>query len=339
MIELSNEQQLRRIANSIDELEPILNSVVTNDTTMIDALAQLLNLLHQMQLKNEQSQKKVAEELHSLTTVITELSDKVRFKQPLVVDGDAEAKDNPEIALLAYLYSFLSDTQAIDVGANVGHVSESLLKAGYTVYAFEPYKPAFEKLKNISGRFHPFEMAIGASDAKMELNIAVDKSGKNKWDTTLFNSLVKHPMLADCQFEEKMPVCVRSLASLAKEGKIPSTAGVLKIDTEGYDLDVIKGMGDGNYSVVMAEYWDAEHPFGQAGNGSLRELVNAMKSRGYEWYVVIYHVDEASTISYYCNRDDSVAKSWGNVLFFKEHKLFAKALSWLEDVLKPTLFR
>ncbi|MGH9865364.1 MAG: FkbM family methyltransferase, partial [Candidatus Acidiferrales bacterium] len=129
------------------------------------------------------------------------------------------------------------------------------------------------------------------------------------------------------------------LESLEKEGKIPPNSGIVKIDTEGFDLDVIKGMGNGRHAIVMTEFWDAEHPFGRAGDGKIEELVAEMKTRGYAWHLVIYHVDQIATVSYYCNRVEQVPQSWGNVLFFQDHRLFAKAVTWCENVLTPTLFR
>ncbi|MGH9865386.1 MAG: FkbM family methyltransferase, partial [Candidatus Acidiferrales bacterium] len=219
MVEMSDVKMIRQIANAIDELEPILNSLVVNDTTVIDALAQLLSALHQMQLKSEEHHKKVAGEIHSFTRELTEIAGNLRVHQPIVMAASEQSAENPEFGLLEYLYSFLTDTNAIDVGANVGKVSERLLKVGYTVYAFEPYGPVFKTLQKLSARklfkerFHAFELALGSTDKTMDLHIAADLSGSNKWDPTLFNSLVEHPMLESCQFTEKARVQVRSLES------------------------------------------------------------------------------------------------------------------------------
>ncbi len=190
-----------------------------------------------------------------------------------------------------------------------------------------------------SQKFHPFNLALGAVDRTMDLHVASDLSGLSKWDPTLFHSLIERPMLQDLQFTKTVPVEVRSLESLRQNGAIPPTAGVLKIDTEGFDLEVIRGMGEGNFSAVMAEFWDPAHPFGGQATGGLEGLVREMKGRGYASHIVIYHLDEDSTISYYCNRSETVPNSWGNVIFFRDHALFAKALRWCEEVLVATLHR
>lgn len=325
------------------ELEPILQSVVLNDSTIIDALAQLLGTMQQMQTRTEQKLDKLAEEVRTFSLELRERSASANGQQSsAVIASDDFARQNPEIGLLEHLYSFLSDTNAIDIGANVGRVSERLLRAGYTVYAFEPYPPAFATLQQqLSGHqdFHAFQCAIGSKDGTMSLHIASDLSKEKKWDTTLFHSLVEHPMLEDLQFAEAIPVQVRSLESLQQAGDIPKSAGILKIDTEGFDLEVMRGMGEGQFQVVMTEFWDPAHPFGRSGNGKLEDAVTEMKRRGYGWHIVIYHLDESSTISYYCNRRETVSKSWGNAIFFRDHDLFRRALGWCDQVLAPTLYR
>ena len=51
-------------------------------------------------------------------------------------------------------------------------------------------------------------------------------------------------------FRETVPVTVRKLASLHREDIVPAEVSYVKVDTEGYDLEVIKGMEDYRYPVV-----------------------------------------------------------------------------------------
>jgi hypothetical protein len=143
----------------------------------------------------------------------------------------------------------------------------------------------------------------------------------------------------DLDFSDTIPVQVRSLGSLALSGEIPGRVGLLKIDTEGFDLEVMRGIGELRASAVMVEFWDAEHEFGKSGRGRLDDLATEMKRRGYGWYLVIYHLDAKSLISYYHNRSDTVPGSWGNAIFFEDQQIFAESLRWVEHMLPPTLFR
>jgi FkbM family methyltransferase len=240
---------------------------------------------------------------------------------------------HPEVDLLVELHGFIANPVAIDVGANVGDVSECLLRAGFEVYAFEPYAPAFERLIHRLGvqqTLHAFQIALGAADGEGLLNIACDYSPQGKWDTSLFHSLIAHPMLDDLRFVSSQLVKVRSLASLIVEGIVPAHAGVLKIDTEGLDLQVLQGMGVGRFDVVLAEFWDIDHPFGRAGHGRLSDLVRHMHQRKYHWHLVIYRVDEEQELSFLVNRDTPPSGSWGNAIFFQDHSVFVKAFAWCE---------
>jgi FkbM family methyltransferase len=330
------------------EIESILHSLVANGTTIPDALSQMLTIVQQVQARSEQSLDTLTAEIRELRREVRTLNLAVvernagtsKSKQAYLKTSDGFATQNPEICLLEYLYSFLTDTNAIDVGAHVGRVSERFLKTGYTVHAFEPHVPSFKALlKELggNGKFHAFNFAIGSTDGTMDLHIASDLSGVNKWDPTLYNSLIERPLLQDLQFTQTVPVQMRSLESLRRAGEIPDAAGLLKIDTEGFDLEVLRGMGEGCFSVVMAEFWDSAHPFGSVAKSGLADLVTEMKSKGYDWHIVIYHLDE--DISYYCNRDQTIPMSWGNVIFFRDQPVFAKGLRWCEEVLAPTLHR
>lgn len=252
---------------------------------------------------------------------------------------------NPEIGLMTYLYAYLPSRNAVDVGANAGQVSARLLEAGYTVYAFEPFPPVFERLRERLGqneRFHALQLALGRDDRKMDLHIAKAVSGSARHDdTTLYNSLVQHPMLDDLFFDgTTVEVSVRSLESLWNASEIPEEIGLLKIDAEGYDLEVIRGMGPGRRpAVVLAEFWDASFVFGKAGAlNRLEELVSEMRRREYHWHIVIYRTEEGEAISFYCNQDRSVENSWGNAFFFQDYSVFKEALQWCSALLPPTYF-
>lgn len=347
-----NDDMLARLDEFADiqrEFEKILQTLVMNDTTIIDALAQMLGAIQQMQGRAEQVQRRVeqgqadlAASVKGLGAQLAELRAERRTQQPIVEDTDEFAAKNPEIGLLAHVCPFVEDTIALDIGAHDGSVAERLLQCGYAVWAFEPYGPSFARLeRRLAGRerFHAFRLAVGPADGEMMLNIAEDLSAAGKWDATLFNSLVDHPMLAEVKFTDAAPVAVRSLDSLRQAGEIPEKVGILKIDTEGLDLEVIAGMGGIRPAIVMAEFWDPEHPFGRAGHGRLDKLVAAMRRRGYERHIVIYHVDPTDTISYYCGRSDTVRQSWGNVIFFRDHAVFVRAAQWCEATLVPTVHR
>jgi FkbM family methyltransferase len=256
-----------------------------------------------------------------------------------------------EVELMCYLYSYLPYPSALDIGANQGDVTERLLQTGYEVYAFEPFLPVVEKLKNRLSNFsnlHVFPLALGAINEERELHLVGDQNLVNDpnsqplypdADYTLLSSINIHSLPEGMVFTETVPITVTTLETLHQQQQVPSEVGLVKIDTEGFDLQVIQGMGDCRYPVVVAEFWDEKFPFGEFGvDNRLPSLVEAMKLRGYHWFIVIYRVFPNNEVSFYCNHLISVDSSWGNIFFFRDHSIFSEALKWCSCVMPATYF-
>ena len=247
----------------------------------------------------------------------------------------------PEAALMAHLYSYLPDRCALDIGANTGDVSEMLLDAGFEVHAFEPYLQVFDRLRERLGRrksFHAHPLAVGDADGTSTLHVASDTSGKDLYgDSTRYNSLVQHAMPTDLVFTDSVEVAVRKLETLHSEAIIPAQVGLVKIDTEGFDLKVLRGMGSHRYPVVVIEYWDSHIPFGGSeGVHTLADLVEEMRSRDYHWHIVFYRIWGSEGTRVYCNFPRSLEGAWGNVFFFQEYDVFSRARDWASTVFPPT---
>lgn len=251
---------------------------------------------------------------------------------------------NPELGLMEFLYSYLPTRTAVDVGAHVGDVSEHLLNTGYEVYAFEPYPGSYRRLtERLGGRggFHSFNFALGSVTGELPLYTVRDSSPDKRFeDTTVFHSLAPHGMPAGLTFERSIAVPIRRLADLHREGLIPDAPSLVKIDTEGYDLEVIRGMEDHRYPVVITEFWDTQIPFAEQGlRYTVESLVCEMRDRGYLWSIVIYRVWGNNETAFYCNHGRAAPNSWGNVVFFRDREIFAQAQQWCSAVLPRTYFR
>jgi FkbM family methyltransferase len=266
------------------------------------------------------------------------------FVQQVCVETNDYALTNPEIGLLSFLYSYLPTRCVIDIGAHMGDVSEALLSTGYEVYAFEPSPAIYERLvERLGGRngFHPLQLALGSNEGDMPLHSAVDTTSSNTYgDATVFSSLITHGMPEGLRFNDTITVPVRTLQSLHAGGLVPELIGLVKIDTEGFDLEVIRGMGEYRYPVVTVEYWDSEIPFGRLGLlYTLGSMVAEMRSRGYLWHLVLYRIWGRNQMGFYCNHDRSLPNSWGNIFFFRDYDLFARAQTWCEAVLPRIYFK
>ncbi len=251
---------------------------------------------------------------------------------------------NPEVALLAYLADFLPTRRVLDVGAHLGDVSATLVAARCEVHAFEPNPPV---LAQLAERFRACEsfvahgVAVGAEDGTMDLHLATDHSPEHWYeDVTQYSSLTPHALPPEMEFNARIAVQVRCLDSLHSAHEIPDDVSLVKIDTEGYDLEVIRGMRDHRYPVIVAEFWDDRMAFGKSGaRNALPALVQEMHTRGSPWFIVIYRVfpsDEKA--SFYCNLPDAVESSWGNVVFFQDHEIFERARRWCSATLPEAVF-
>jgi hypothetical protein len=121
---------------------------------------------------------------------------------------------------------------------------------------------------------------------------------------------------------------------------VPDDIGVVKVDTEGFDLEVIRGMREYRYSVVMVEFWDSDIPFGGLDlRYTLGTMVGEMRTRGYAWYIVVYRVWGEPQTAFFCNHDRAVPNSWGNIVFFRDREIFNEAQKWCAAVLPRTYFK
>jgi FkbM family methyltransferase len=130
----------------------------------------------------------------------------------------------------------------IDVGANRGQAASLFMDAfpEASVYSFEPQPAALVELNRLaakSPRLKIFPCAMGSKDATMPLNIAASDDGSSLLD---FQKPGSHPWTTPAG---TVDVVVRRLADVARELSL-ERIDLLKIDTQGFDLEVLRGAGD-----------------------------------------------------------------------------------------------
>jgi len=143
-----------------------------------------------------------------------------------------------------------------DVGANVGHYAKKVLALNpdAIVYAFEPHPKTFQKLVQnvISPNFYPVNAGVGHSDGVMSLYDYADQDGSEH--ASLYQDVIER--IHDKPTVEHQ-VNVITLSEFMREQKL-NHVDLLKIDTEGNELNVLQGLGklaaDGSVSVVHFEF-------------------------------------------------------------------------------------
>lgn len=337
-----------QINENIQIIRQHVNLLLENDAFLLQygidinkSMKVLLEYIEKNQVETRQQEEVLFNKIELIEKSTQELSSSHKSKtQRIINESDFQ---NVERGLMKYLYSYLPNRSALDIGANKGDLSHSLLQTGYEVYAFEPFTPVFEKLTTRfenEPNFHAFPLALGSKNETRELHLVSDKTITQIYkDHTFYSSLHEHSLPENLIFTDTFTVNVTTLESLHKSSKIPENINLINIDTEGFDLEVIRGMGSYHYPVVITQFWDSKFPFDQSGVMNLLEdIVREMKQKKYYWYIVVYRVWGSPEVSYYCNHQHSLENSWGKIFFFQDYNIFTQASIWCSSVIPVTYF-
>ena len=137
-----------------------------------------------------------------------------------------------------------------DVGGNEGESIDFFLNLfeNPTIYSFEPEMESYQKLVKKycnNKKINLFNLAFGdkKEELKLKINIKSSTSTFSKINTQSkyynFKSLILNPGKNDTFLSEEK-VQVEKIDNFFNEKKI-NTIHILKIDTEGFELNVIKG--------------------------------------------------------------------------------------------------
>lgn len=132
-----------------------------------------------------------------------------------------------------------------DVGARHGEYSGELRDYGYHgwVASFEPVSENFKTItSNRQGdkRWRGFNMALGSEPAKLEINVTAGSAMSSFHKP---NEYAKSEFTEDSVITRTEQVDVQTLAAMLPELKklVPEPRIYLKLDTQGFDLEVLKG--------------------------------------------------------------------------------------------------
>ena len=156
----------------------------------------------------------------------------------------------------------------IDIGAHKGETIDLLLKNFKInkIYAFEPNKNLFSVLKKkfdkLNNNVVIFNMGIGQKKEYKNLNIMVDSSSSTfndinrtsdyfKRKQRIFNFFFKNTEFIKSQ----QWIEVNKLSNIIDIQKI-NKVDLLKIDTEGYEYNVLKGIKNEDFKKIKFIYFE-----------------------------------------------------------------------------------
>ena len=155
----------------------------------------------------------------------------------------------------------------LDIGANIGNYTQILLKhTEAKIYAIEPSNSSFEKLgKLITDRVTNIQVAVADFDGEASLY------SKTYRDTKA--SLDRNVSLG----EKEEKVTVLTIQTIVKKYNI-GEIDFVKIDTEGYEREVLKGLGNLRPAFIQFEF-NIHHLFRNCTTFEITQLLG-----GYEFY-------------------------------------------------------
>ena len=131
----------------------------------------------------------------------------------------------------------------LDVGANVGQYAQSLLGLGYkgNIVSFEPLSNAYNLLSKKAKKYSNWNVAekigLGDYDGEAQINVS-----KNSVSSSLLNMSEEHINASpDALYINKETIKVKKLDSVFDQYKENFKNIFLKIDTQGFEEQVLKG--------------------------------------------------------------------------------------------------
>jgi FkbM family methyltransferase len=185
---------------------------------------------------------------------------------------------------LQRLLTKLSIDCVFDVGANKGQFGDQLRDIGYrgTILSFEPVQAHFQVLSARAAARPPwkaFKYALGSQNHQAEINVNEDDVLSSFLSTTSgpTSTLPKNRVVA------RETVEVRRLDSIFQECMVGVTSShlYLKLDTQGFDLEALRG-ADGVLEKFLAAQSEVSFiPIYQSMPTSL-ETIKEFQSRGFD---------------------------------------------------------
>lgn len=135
-----------------------------------------------------------------------------------------------------------SPTLVVDIGANVGQFAQSILNLELPILSIEPLPSIYSTLKSNSDScpyWHtcPYPLAIGSFDGYVDIN-----ESKNTFSSSILSINDIHTDInASSAYRNSYNVKQMKLDSYLKQSSFDLSRLALKIDVQGYELEVLKG--------------------------------------------------------------------------------------------------
>jgi len=217
--------------------------------------------------------------------------------------------------------SMFQNGHILDIGANVGYTACALarcLSPGFKVFAFEPEQNSFNLLltsirhQRLEGIVCPTRSAVGDSNGTVNIWRNIYHSGDHRTVTEKFKKLQE---VSDNTVQS---VPVVSIDSFLASNYIFDPISFIKIDVQGYELPVCKGMEKtllANPNAVVAfEYCPNQT---QKMGFSEKELIDCFQSRGF-YLNIIRHSGKLVPVSELGLSNEVAKRGYADILAIRQ---------------------
>jgi FkbM family methyltransferase len=179
------------------------------------------------------------------------------------------------------LFKHLNLSTVIDVGAHQGGFAEKIFSYGFqgNIWSFEPVSANYQILSS-KARNNPqwktFKLALGNQAGKININIS-----QNTHSSSILNVLDSHLTAApDSKYISKETIEVTTLDSFLKGKHLHDGRILLKIDTQGYERNVLLG-GENTLKSVLAVQLEASLLPLYEDSWLLKDVITFFEERGF----------------------------------------------------------
>jgi FkbM family methyltransferase len=206
---------------------------------------------------------------------LNRLGYEIRLHEPA---GPLREEEGRRARLLAHLGIGV----VLDVGANVGQYAERTRAAGYDgrIVSFEPLSDAHAALARAAAadpRWEVRRLALGEQDGEAEINVA-----GNSYSSSLLAMEERHVASApESRYVGSERVRTARLDGLWDEVVRPGERAWLKLDVQGFELQVLRGAGERLAELAAVQTELSLVPL-YAGAAPWRTIVDLLEGAGFE---------------------------------------------------------
>lgn len=208
------------------------------------------------------------------------------------------AIDNPNKKKIIYFFKKRLNEKSLnilDVGAHKGETID-LFYQNFNInkiFAFEANSDIFKELeseiikKNYQKKITLFNIGLGSKEDIKYLNVLNDSSSStfNDIDQETKYFKKKEKILSflksgEAIFQDKLKTKILPLSSF-KEPQSITSIDILKIDTEGYELNILKGLSQDHLKKIKYIYFEHHYDLMIKKNYTYREIKNFLNKNNF----------------------------------------------------------